>query len=80
MSSGGPLLTRVQKHRTSAKAHSSEVGAEEADSPCTTCTEEQGISFKHNVAIMRDALRKDVAPPSLEATPRAEPLSAVPRA
>ena len=67
MSVGGPLLARVQKHRTPAKSCSSEVGAEEADSPSTTRTKEQGAAFKQNVAVMRDTLREDVVPP-LQAT------------
>ena len=79
MSTGGPLLTRVQKHRTPVKTHSSEVGAEEANSLSTTCTKEQGAAFKQNVAVMRDALREDVAPPSLQATSLVEPLSALPK-
>ena len=43
-------------------------------------TEEQGTTFKQNMAIMRDTLRKDVAPPSLPMIPQAEPLLALPRA
>ena len=80
MSAGRPLLARVQRHRTPAKASSLTVDVEEADGPLTPCTEEQGTVFKQNVAIMRDTLREDVAPPSVDATPRAEPLSAIPRA
>ena len=64
MSSGGPLRTRVQKHQTPAKVRSLEVEAEEADSPRTTCTKEQGTAFKPNMAVMRDVLHEDVALPS----------------
>ena len=80
MSTGGPLLARVQrgqKHQTPAKACSSEV---EADGPGKSCTEEQGPVFKQNVAVMRDMLREDMAPPSLDVVPRVEPLSALLRA
>ena len=80
MSASGPLLARVQKHQMPAKTCSPEVGAVEADGPSATRTEEEGAAFKQNVAVMRDALREDVAPPSLQVTPRVEPLSALPRA
>ena len=79
MSTGGPLLARVQKHQTPAKTRSLEVDAEEADGPCTLPTEEQGHAFKQNMAVIRDMLQADVVPPSSQAVPRAEPLSAVPR-
>ena len=52
---------------------------EEADGPHAPCAEEQGTVFKDNVAVMRDTLH-DMAPPSLDAAPRAEPLLAIPRA
>ena len=75
MSSGGPLLARVQKHWTPAKVHSSE----EADGRCTTRVEAQGTSFKQNIAMMRDMLREDMAHPSLDVTLRVELLLAVPK-
>ena len=80
MSTGGPLLARVQKHRTPAKTRSSEVGAEEAEGPCTTRPEEQGTSFEQNMAVMRDTIHEDIVPPSLQAVSRVGPLSVVPRA
>ena len=76
MSAGRTLLARVQKHRTPVKASFAVVGVEEADGPHAPCTKEQGRVFKQNVAIMRDMLYEDVAPPSLDMAPRAEPLSA----
>ena len=68
MSAGGPLLARVQKHWMPAKARSSEVDAVEADGPHMSHTKEQGTAFKQNMAMMRDTLRQDVAPPFLNAT------------
>ena len=55
----------------------SAANAEEADGPRA---EEQGVVFKQNVAIMRNTLYKDVTLPSLDMTPRAELLSAIPKA
>ena len=57
MSTGGPLLPRVQKHWTPVKANSLAVDAEEADGPRIPHTKEQGTAFKQNVAVMRDTLR-----------------------
>ena len=70
MLTGEHLLARVQKHRTLAKTRSLEVGAEEAEGPCTTLPEEQGTAFEQYVAVMRDALREYIAP--LLVIPRAK--------
>ena len=65
-SAGRPLLVQVQKHRQPT-----------AVSTSAPITEEPGVVFKQNVAVTRDTLREDVAPPSLDMAPRVEPLSAL---
>ena len=74
MSAGRPLFAlRMQRHRTPAKASS--FGIKLGGGRWPPCAKEQGTVFKQNhVAITRDTLREDMAPPSFDAAPRAEPL------
>ena len=62
MSTGRPLLARVQKHQQTTMAGSLTTGVEEAEGPHTPRVKEQGKVFQQKVAIMRDTLRKEVVP------------------
>ena len=65
----------MQRHQQPTTVNFSVAIVGEADSSRTLRAEEQGIVSKQNVAVMKDTLHEDVAPPSLDAAPRAEPLS-----
>ena len=67
----------MQKHRQTTTADSSTMGMEEANGHHIPCIEEQGKVFQQDVAVMRDTLREEVVPPSIDAMSRAVPLSSV---
>ena len=49
--------------------NSSAAIAEEAPGPPIPCAEERGTVLKQKLAVMRDTLREEVAPPSLNVAP-----------
>ena len=78
-SSGGSLLSWVQRHWQTAMASSSATVVEEDENPHILRIKEQGKVFQQNVGVMWDSLREEVARPSSGVMSKAAPLSSVQR-
>ena len=77
MLSGGPLLSWVQKHGQTVTVISAAAIMEEGEGPHVPHIEEQGKEFRQNIAVVWDALREEVALPSVGMASRAAQLSSV---